>query len=188
MQYDRLGGVAHLRGEYALARRHYQAALRIQRTSTQRQGLLAFVLQNLGCLALDEADPAAARPLLEESLRLRRTLEVRPFVMLSLATFAALGERAVPRIHFGVGTGELLGLMRNLFGDALLRTVLKDSAEIDNASARLMTVYELEHPVTSRETYQRCITYLNGVNAEIETQIRLTWPSHIGRLRAEGVL
>jgi chromosome partitioning protein len=83
---------------------------------------------------------------------------------------------------------ELLGLMRNLFGDLLLRTVLKDSAEIDNASARLMTVYELENPVTSRETYQRCMTYLNGVNAEIETQIRLTWPSQAGRLRAEGVL
>jgi len=83
---------------------------------------------------------------------------------------------------------ELLGLMRNLFGETLLRTVLKDSAEIDNASARLMTVYELEHPVTSRETYQRCLTYLNGVNAEVETQIRLTWPSHVARLRAEGVL
>ena len=83
---------------------------------------------------------------------------------------------------------ELLGLMRNLFGDTLLRPVLKDSAEIDNASARLMTVYELERPVTSRETYHRCLTYLNGVNAEIETQIRLTWPSHAQRLRAEGVL
>jgi chromosome partitioning protein len=83
---------------------------------------------------------------------------------------------------------ELLGLMRNLFGEMLLRTVLKDSAEIDNASARLMTVYELEHPVTSRETYQRCLTYLNGVNAEVETQIRLTWPSHAARLRADGVL
>jgi len=83
---------------------------------------------------------------------------------------------------------ELLGLMRTLFGNVLLRTVLKDSAEIDNASARLMTVYELEQPVTSRETYQRCITYLNGVNAEIETLIRMTWPSHAERLRAEGVL
>lgn len=83
---------------------------------------------------------------------------------------------------------ELLGLMRTLFGDMLLRTVLKDSAEIDNASARLMTVYELEQPVTSRETYQRCLTYLNGVNAEVETLIRLTWPSHAERLREEGVL
>lgn len=83
---------------------------------------------------------------------------------------------------------ELLGLMRTLFGAVLLRTVLKDSAEIDNASARLMTVYELEQPVTSRETYQRCITYLNGVNAEIEMLIRMTWSSHAERLRTEGVL
>jgi chromosome partitioning protein len=83
---------------------------------------------------------------------------------------------------------ELLGVMRNLFGETLLRTVLKDSAEIDNASARLMTVYELEQPVTSRETYQRCLTYLNGVNAEVETLIRLTWPSHAERLREEGVI
>lgn len=83
---------------------------------------------------------------------------------------------------------ELLGLMRSVFGDLLLRTPLKDSAEIDNASARLMSVYELEQPVTSRETYRRCLTYLDGVNGEIETQIRLTWPSHADRLRQEGVL
>src|SRR5271166_5248801 len=83
---------------------------------------------------------------------------------------------------------ELLQIMRNLFGENMLRAVLRDSAEIDNASARMMSVYELEQPVTSRETYLRCLTYLNGVNAEIETQFRLTWPSHADRLRAEGVL
>ena len=83
---------------------------------------------------------------------------------------------------------ELLQVMRTLFGESMLRTVLRDSAEIDNASARMMSVYELEQPVTSRETYQRCITYLNAVNAEIEMQIRLTWPSHAARLRAEGIL
>lgn len=83
---------------------------------------------------------------------------------------------------------ELLQIMRNLFGESMLRAVLRDSAEIDNASARMMSVYELEQPVTSRETYLRCLTYLNAVNAEIETQFRLTWPSHTARLRAEGVL
>lgn len=83
---------------------------------------------------------------------------------------------------------ELLSMMRNVFGDTMLRTVLKDSAEIDNASARLMSVYDLEQPVTSRETYQRGMTYLNGVNAEVETLIRLTWPSHAKRLREQGVL
>jgi chromosome partitioning protein len=83
---------------------------------------------------------------------------------------------------------EILGLLRSLFGDLLLRTALKDSAEIDNASARMMTVYDLEQPVTSRETYQRCLNYLNGVNSEIETLIRMTWPSHAQRLRTEGIL
>ena len=83
---------------------------------------------------------------------------------------------------------EILGVMRNVFGEAMLRTVLKDSAEIDNASARMMTVYDLDGPVTSRQTYDRCLTYLNGVNAEVETLIRLTWPSHTARLRSEGVL
>ncbi len=83
---------------------------------------------------------------------------------------------------------EILALMRNLFGDMLLRGAMKDSAEIDNASARLMSVYELDGPVTSRETYNRCMTYLNGVNREIETLIRMTWPSHTERLRSEGLL
>ena len=83
---------------------------------------------------------------------------------------------------------ELLQVMRTLFGDSMLRAVLRDSAEIDNASARMMSVYELEQPVTSRETYLRCVNFLNAANAEIETQIRLTWPSHAARLRAEGIL
>jgi chromosome partitioning protein len=83
---------------------------------------------------------------------------------------------------------EILGLMRSLFGDTLLRTVMRDSAEIDNASARLMTIYELAQPVTSRETYLRGLTSLNGVNTEIEHQIRLTWPSYAERLRAVGAI
>lgn len=122
------------------------------------------------------------------------------FLAMLHETMAALAERRLPvelRWMRMLATRadeqksiqrELLGLMRRLFGAGMLRTTLKDSAEIDNASARLMTVYELGQPVTSRETWQRCLTYLNGVNAEVETEIRLTWPSHAARLRAEGVL
>ena len=83
---------------------------------------------------------------------------------------------------------EILGLMRNLYGEAMLRSVLRDSAEIDNATARLMSVYELEQPVTSRETHNRALTHLNGVNNEIEIEIRKTWPSHAERLAKEGIL
>ena len=81
---------------------------------------------------------------------------------------------------------ELMDLMRQVFGTALIRSPLKDSAEIDNATARLMTVYELDGPMTSRAVRDRCLTYLDGVNAEIEIDIRSTWPSHTARLRKEG--
>ncbi len=80
----------------------------------------------------------------------------------------------------------LLDLMRQVYGNAMVRTPLKDSAEIDNATARLMTVYELEGPMTSKAVRDRCLTYLDGVNAEIELEIRKTWPSHLGRLRKAG--
>lgn len=82
---------------------------------------------------------------------------------------------------------ELLGLMRSIYGLSMIRTPLKDSAEIDNATARLMTVYELEGPMTSKAVRDRCLTYLNGVNGEIEVDIRSTWPSHAARLRKEGL-
>lgn len=82
---------------------------------------------------------------------------------------------------------ELINLMRTMFGHAMVRTPLKDSAEIDNATARLMTVYELDGPVTSSAVRNRCLAYLDGVNAEIEIDIRSMWPSHLGRLRKEAL-
>ncbi|WP_068090665.1 AAA family ATPase [Novosphingobium rosa] len=82
---------------------------------------------------------------------------------------------------------ELLNLMRTLFGHAMVRTPLKDSAEIDNATARLMTVYELDGPATSSAVRNRCLAYLEGVNQEIEVDIRSMWPSHRARLRQEAL-
>ena len=81
---------------------------------------------------------------------------------------------------------ELMALMRQVFGLAMIRTPLKDSAEIDNVTARLMTVYEMNEPMTSKAVRDRCLTYLNGVNEEILLDLRSTWPSHAGRLRREG--
>ncbi|WP_206245717.1 AAA family ATPase [Novosphingobium terrae] len=80
----------------------------------------------------------------------------------------------------------LLDMMYQIYGNAMVRTPLKDSAEIDNATARLMTVYELDGPMTSKEVRNRCLTYLDGVCGEIEIDIRRIWPSHLGRLRKEG--
>jgi len=93
------------------------------------------------------------------------------------------------KVHENKSAHEaVLDMMRNLYGSTMLDGVLKDSAEIDNASARLMTVYELEGPITSRDTHNRCKAYLNAVTNEIELLIRKTWPSHREALRKEGLI
>ena len=54
---------------------------------------------------------------------------------------------------------------------------LENSAEIDNATARLMKVYELDGPATSSSVRSRFLAYLDGMNAEIEVDVRSMWPS-----------
>lgn len=78
---------------------------------------------------------------------------------------------------------EISKMMQRVYGRLMLDTLMKDSAEIDNAGATLMTVYELPKPRTSRETHRRCKAYLDAVNQEIELAIRKTWPSQRERLR-----
>ena len=83
---------------------------------------------------------------------------------------------------------RITAMMQQVYGARMLSAVMKDSAEIDNACGRLMTVYELERPITSREVHLRAKVYLDAVNREIETLIRRTWPSHQERLRNEGLI
>lgn len=83
---------------------------------------------------------------------------------------------------------RITAMMQQVYGARMLSTVMKDSAEIDNACGRLMTVYELEGPITSPEVHKRAKVYLDSVNREIETLIRKTWPSHQERLRQEGLI
>lgn len=81
--------------------------------------------------------------------------------------------------------GSITGMMQRIYGTHMLSAVMKDSAEIDNAGGRLMSVYELAAPITSKQTHDRCRGYLDAVNREIETEIRKTWPSHAQKLRDE---
>ena len=79
-------------------------------------------------------------------------------------------------------------MMDAVFPLDMMQTVLKDSAEIDNATANLSTVYELTGPATRTETHKRCRAYLDAIGRELETLIRKTWPSQHANLRREGLL
>jgi chromosome partitioning protein len=82
----------------------------------------------------------------------------------------------------------IVDMMRRVFGTYLLATPIKDSAEIDNASARFETVYEQSGPLTSRDVHRRCLTYLDGLNRELEILVRRTWPSHHKDLSESGLM
>ena len=79
-------------------------------------------------------------------------------------------------------------MMDHVFPHEMLAAVLKESAEIDNAAVNLKTVYELTGPLSRGDTHRRCRVYLDAVNREIEVLMRRTWPSHLAKLRQEGIL
>jgi chromosome partitioning protein len=79
-------------------------------------------------------------------------------------------------------------MMEAVFPQDMLASVLKDSAEIDNATANLATVYELTGAAARTETHRRARVYLDAVGREVEILIRKTWPSHHAALRKEGIL
>ncbi len=79
-------------------------------------------------------------------------------------------------------------MMDAVFSGDMLQSVLKDSAEIDNATANLQTVYELTGSGTRSETHKRCRAYLDSIGREVEVLIRKTWPSQREALSREGLL
>ena len=75
---------------------------------------------------------------------------------------------------------ELLAMMRDVFGGSMLTSIMPTSAEIDNASSRLKTVFELDRPVTSRDVHMRCLKYLTAVCDDIEHDVVASWASRSG--------
>jgi len=82
----------------------------------------------------------------------------------------------------------MVNLMGEHYSRYILKGVIKDSAEIDNAGADWHTVYELEKATTSSKTYKRCITSMNAVFKELEILIRSTWDSHAESLEEDGIM
>lgn len=79
-------------------------------------------------------------------------------------------------------------MMDAVFAGDMLGSVLKDSAEIDNATANLQTVYEITGASARTETHKRCRAYLDAIGRDVEILMRKTWPSQRDALAREGLL
>jgi len=66
-------------------------------------------------------------------------------------------------------------LMADSYADNMLSQPFVQSAEIDNASSEWKTVYDLEGPTASRQTWKRCIESLDTIFEEVEGLINAVW-------------
>lgn len=71
--------------------------------------------------------------------------------------------------------GQIVGLMRSLFGERVLTTAILKSTAISDAGLTKQTLYEVGRENFTRTTYDRALESLDGVNGEIESLIRESW-------------
>ena len=71
--------------------------------------------------------------------------------------------------------GQIVGLMRSLFGERVLTTPVLKSTAISDAGLTKQTLYEIARENFTRSTYDRAIESLDTVHGEIEMLIREAW-------------
>ena len=71
--------------------------------------------------------------------------------------------------------GQIVGLMRSLFGERVLTTPVLKSTAISDAGLTKQTLYEIARENFTRSTYDRAIELLDTVHGEIEALIREAW-------------
>jgi len=72
---------------------------------------------------------------------------------------------------------EIVDMTNTVFGRTVMETEIKNSAEIDNCTARQQSVYDVAVSSTNHQVRRRCLLQLNSLNAEIEKHIRSQWPN-----------
>jgi chromosome partitioning protein len=71
--------------------------------------------------------------------------------------------------------GQIVGLMRSLFGERVLTTPVLKSTAISDAGLTKQTLYDISRENFTRSTYDRAIESLDTVHGEIETLVREAW-------------
>jgi chromosome partitioning protein len=70
---------------------------------------------------------------------------------------------------------EIVGLLRNLFADDVLKATAWKSTAIANAGLTKQSLYELPRGAFGRTVYDRALESVNAVNAEIIDLLKRVW-------------
>lgn len=74
-----------------------------------------------------------------------------------------------------VPEAQIVALLRNLFGDDVLRATAWKSTAIANAGLTKQSLYELDRGSVGRAAYDRALESVNAVNAEVTQLIQTVW-------------
>ena len=74
-----------------------------------------------------------------------------------------------------VPEAQIVALLRNLFGDDVLRSTAWKSTAIANAGLTKQSLYELDRGSVGRATYDRALESVDAVNAEVTRLITAAW-------------
>ena len=80
----------------------------------------------------------------------------------------------------------IVNLAKSMFGDYLMESVMYESEEVEAAIGANRTIYEMEEPMTSHNTYSRAINTFDSIGSEVLRMIRRSWPSHVRKAEHEG--
>ncbi|WP_392375025.1 hypothetical protein [Sphingomonas panni] len=77
---------------------------------------------------------------------------------------------------------QMLQVMEKTYAGQMLSTPILLSEEIKNAGLSMSSIYEINKPYGSHQTYTRCRDNLNMVFREIEKDICKQWPSRMAQV------
>jgi chromosome partitioning protein len=77
---------------------------------------------------------------------------------------------------------QMLQVMEKTYAGQMLSTPILLSEEIKNAGLSMSSIYEINKPYGSHQTYVRCRDNLNMVFREVEKDICKQWPSRMAQL------
>lgn len=70
---------------------------------------------------------------------------------------------------------QIVAFLRSLFGDRVLTSMMVKSTAISDAGLSKQTIYEAARETMNRQTYDRAVEAMDGVNLEIEALVKSSW-------------
>lgn len=93
----------------------------------------------------------------------------------------------ITRYETGPHTDAASSLIKAIYGVNVLNNVMLSTRELSKSAHDMRSIYEIDKPHGSRETYLRALNSMNAVNGEILNKIQQIWDQQAGLVPENAV-